>query len=289
MIMLSLTYIGVIRTKDLYNLARLRFVDTATANASWSITDLYQKIVNKCQSQVFSSSERGLTRRLIRRVRTLAEREFVGGRFLNPTAVRYDNQDISRYTVDKTCIFFSFPYFYIDKPEFRKHYRKKEDQHPPRTLLQSHYRLNKTIDRDEYQCISMLEKVNSAEQEKLEQGMPEWQKRKRRLCRRKTGDNLVYVPQLWGVIAGLGMWILRLSIYRLTAVDTLITYGPIDDAMLRGSAMKISDHIPRPDKHQLSLVRIRFTYQGRHEDLIWPIIQCDSWFVSKDTQLKGQV
>lgn len=262
----------------------MRFVQTPTANVSGSSTYLYQNIVNECQSQVFSSSERGLTRRLIRRVRTLAERDFVGGRFLTPTAIRYDNQDISRYTVDKTCIFFSFPYFYIDKPEFRKHYRKKDDQHPPRTLLQSHYRLNKTIDRDEYQCISMLEKVNSTEQ-----GKPEWQKRKRWVGRRKTDENLVYVPQLWGVIAGLGTWILRLSIYRLTAVDTLITYGPIDDAMLRGSAMKISNYIPRPDNYQLSLVRIRFTYQGRHEDLIWPIIQCDSWFVSKNTTLKGQV
>ena len=81
------------------------------------------------------------------------------------------------------------------------------------------------------------------------------------------------------------MWMLRLSIYQLTAVDTLITYGPIDDAMLRGSAMKITDYTPRPDKYQLSLVRIRFTYQGRHEDLIWPIIQCDSWFVSNETDL----
>ena len=135
----------------------------------------------------------------------------------------------------------------------------------------------------------MLEKVDSTEQEKIEQGMPEWQKRKRRVCRRKTGEDLVYVPQLWGVIAGLGMWILRPLVYWLTAVDTLITYGPIDDDMLRGSAMKISDHVPRPDNYQLSLVRIRFTYQGRDEDLIWPVIQCDSWFVSKEAEWKGRV
>ncbi len=76
--------------------------------------------------------------------------------------------------------------------------------------------------------------------------------------------------------------ILKLSTYQLTAVDTLITYGPIDEKMLRGSAMEITDYTPRPDK--LSLVRIRFTYQGRHEDLIWPIIQCDSWFVSNETE-----
>ena len=236
--------------------------------------------MNECQSQVFSGSERGLTRRLIQRVRTVAERDFVGGRFLTPTAIRYDNQDISRYTVDKTCIFFSFPYFNVNKPEFRKHFRKRENQHPPRTLLQSHYRLNKTTDRDEYQCISMLKNLNSTEQEK-----PEPEKRKRRGCRLQTITDLVYVPQLWGVIAGLGMWILRLSIYRLTAVDTLVTSGPIEDATLRGSAMKIAtDYTSRPDNYQLSLVRIRFTYQGRHEDLIWPIIQCDSWFVSNETE-----
>ena len=285
--MISLTYIEVIPTKNPYNLAHLRFVKTRHCHLSWSVTDLYQEIVNQCQSQVFSGNERGLTRRLIRRVRTLSERGFAGGRFLTPTAVRYDNQDISRYTVDKTCIFFSFPYFYIDGPEFRKYYKRMEDQHPPRTLLQSRYRLNKTKDRDAYQCISMLEKVNATKQGNLQQGEPEWQKRKRRVCRHKTVENLVYVPQFWGIIAGLGMWISRLSIYRLTPADTLITYGPINDAMLRGSAMKISNYTPRPDNYQLSLVRIRFTYQGRREDLIWPIIQCDSWFVSSETESKG--
>ena len=224
--------------------------------------------MNECHG-----SERGLTRRLIQRVRTVAERDFVGGRFLNATAIRYDNQDISRYTVDKTCIFFSFPYFNVAKPELRKHFRKREDQHPPRTLLQSHYRLNKTIERDKFQCISMLKEVKSTEE-----------KRKSRVGRPKMVKDLVYVPQLWGVIAGLGMSISRLSIYWLTAVDTLVTNGPIDDAMLRGSAMKIeTNYTPRPDNYQLSLVRIRFTYQGRHEDLIWPIIQCDSWFVSNGT------
>ena len=156
--------------------------------------------MNICQSQVFSGSERGLTRRLIQRVRADAERDFVGGRYLTPTAIRYDNQDISKYTVDRTCVFFSFPYFHVAKPEFRQHFRQKENRHPPRTLLQSHYRLNKTIDRDEYQCISLLEGVNSTEQQK-----PEQQKRKRLLCCSKTVEDLVYVPQLWGVIAGLGM------------------------------------------------------------------------------------
>ena len=126
----------------------------------------------------------------------------------------------------------------------------------------------------------MLKDVKSTKQEK-----PEGKKQKRRGCRPKTIKDLVYVPQLWGVIAGLGMWILRLSISLLTAIDTLITYGPIDHDMLRFSAMKI--YTPRPDDYQLSLVRIRFKYQGRPEDLIWPIIQCDSWFVSNETDLRG--
>ena len=235
--------------------------------------------MNECQSQVFSGKDRGPTGLLIQRVRTAAEKDFVGGRFLIPTSTRVDNQDLSRYTVDRTWVLFSFPHSYIAKAEFRQHFRQKENQHPPRTLLQSHYRLNKTIDRDEYQCISLLKEVNSTEQEE-----PEREKRKRRLCCPKAVEDLVYVPQLWGVIAGLGMCILRLLVYRLTAVDTFMTYGPIYDAMLRGPAMEITNYISRPDNYQLPLVRIRFTYQGRYEDLIWPILQCDSWFVSNETE-----
>lgn len=67
----------------------------------------------------------------------------------------------------------------------------------------------------------------------------------------------------------------------LTGQDTLISSGPIDEAALRSSAMNITESIPRPLGHTLSLVRILFKYQNRQEDLIYPVTQCNSWFVSK--------
>lgn len=127
-----------------------------------------------------------------------AEREFVGGRFLTPLALRYDNQDVSRYTVDKTCIFFSFPYFLVAEPGLRKHYERDDPRHPARTLLQSHYRLNKTIDRDKDQCISLLKRGTVATSINVSD------KGKQRRSRSAIKE-LVFVPQLWGIIDGLGM------------------------------------------------------------------------------------
>ena len=156
--------------------------------------------MHQCQSQGASKGQRGLTRRLLKRVRNVAERDFVGGRFLTPVALRYDNQDVSRYTVDKTCIFFSFPYFLVAKPGLRKHFDKDDSRHPPRTLLQSHYRLNRTVDRDEDQCISLLKAgalaslINAPYKPK-----PFWSS--------GTTDHLVFVPQFWGIIDGLGKYL----------------------------------------------------------------------------------
>ena len=159
---------------------------------------MQKKLVNECQFQTPAGGERGLTRRLIKRVRILAEREFVGGKFLTPLALRYDNQDVSRYTVDKTCIFFSFPYFLVAKPSLRKHFGKDDPQHPVRTLLQSHYRLNKTLDRDSDQSISLLKggtiatSINASDGGRQSQSM-------------LAVEDLVFVPQVWGIIDGLGM------------------------------------------------------------------------------------
>ena len=128
----------------------------------------------------------------------MAEREFVGGKFLTPLALRYDNQDVSRYTVDKTCIFFSFPYFLVAKPALRKYFAKEDPRHPVRTLLQSHYRFNKTLDRDSDQSISMLKgdtivnSINASEGGRNGQSM-------------LAVEDLVFVPQVWGIIDGLGM------------------------------------------------------------------------------------
>ena len=157
-----------------------------------------QEAIKECENQLLSKAEVDLTRRLLRRLRTVAERPFAGGRYLTPLALRYDSQDVSRYTVDKTCIFFSFPYLAMATPEFRKHFPKGHHEHPPRTLLQSHYRLNNTTERDQFQCIRLLKahEVRSyVKPSDGDDGSGIWGK--------KT-QQLLYVPQFWGIIIGLG-------------------------------------------------------------------------------------
>ena len=62
--------------------------------------------------------------------------------------------------------------------------------------------------------------------------------------------------------------------------DTLITSGPLDDRSLLGSAIRSENRKLPPAGCQLSLVRILFYCQSRLEDLIYPVSQCNSWFVS---------
>ena len=133
-------------------------------------------------------------------MRKIAERDFVGGRFLTNLALRYDNQDVSRYTVDKTCIFFSFPYFLVAKPGLRRHFDKNDQRHPTRTILQSRYRLNKTVDRDEDQCISLLGHGTTA-------SLINGPGKKKPFWSRRVIEDLVFVPQFWGIIDGLGVYI----------------------------------------------------------------------------------
>ena len=157
-----------------------------------------KEAIKECENQLLSKAEIDLTRRLLKRLRTVAERPFVGGRYLTPLTLRYDNQDVSRYTVDKTCIFFSFPYLAMATPDFRKHFSKGFHEHPPRTLLQSRYRLNNTTDRDHFQCISMLKgsevrtHVKTLDRDSNSDSLG------------KKTQQLLYVPQFWGIIIGLG-------------------------------------------------------------------------------------
>ena len=60
----------------------------------------------------------------------------------------------------------------------------------------------------------------------------------------------------------------------------MITSGPLNDRSLLGSAINIEARKPPPTVYQLSLIRILFYCQSRLEDLIYPISQCNSWFVS---------
>lgn len=138
----------------------------------------------------------------------------------------------------------------------RTYYARGDPLHPLRTILQSHYRLNKTVDRDEDQCITLVKDGT------LASSILASEKPKRFWSSREI-DDLIFVPQLWGIIDGL---------------DTLISSGPIEEGVLKNSTIAIDQSIPPPGGHTLSLVRILFQYQNRQEDLIYPVIQCDSWF-----------
>ena len=166
-----------------------------------TLANINKEAIKECENHLLSKGEVDLTHRLLTRLRTVAQKPFVGGSYLTPLALRYDNQDVSRYTVDKTCIFFSFPYLAMAAPDFRKHFPKGHHEHPPRTLLQSHYRLNNTTDRDLFQCIKLLKGHEVRAYVETLDGEDE----SRFLA--KKSQQLLYVPQFWGIIVGLGKFL----------------------------------------------------------------------------------
>lgn len=153
-------------------------------------------------------SEVGLTRRLLKRVRAQSQRPFVGGSFVTPSALRYDILNDSKYSADKCCIFINFPYFLVANPQARKLLAKGDPKNPMRTLLQSHYRLNETTERDKMQCIKML---NS---EKLKSCILSPSAETAHLTD-EFADHLIHVPQMWALILGLGT--IYLNIYSILA------------------------------------------------------------------------
>lgn len=162
-------------------------------------------MAEECKGTQLTQGEFGLTKKLLTTLGRISERQYVGGRYLVPLSLRYDNQDVSMYTTDKTCIFFSFPYLCLDPHGRPLYYKKEDNKHPPRTLLQSHYRLNRTDDRDASQCIRWLKssRVNDCiifhpdESDDISKLNPSTRPRRK-------PEPLFLVPQLWGVIVGLG-------------------------------------------------------------------------------------
>jgi hypothetical protein len=86
------------------------------------------------------------------------ERDFVGGKFLNPATTRYDGQ--SKNDDEIPCTFFNFPYFSLEKRHAKTNREAEVPgtsvEHPIRTLLQSRYRLEATDTRDLEQSITNL-------------------------------------------------------------------------------------------------------------------------------------
>lgn len=229
--------------------------------------DTLENIVTESRSQGLQNSEVGLTRRLLKRVRRRAERAFVGGSFLTPVAMRYDILDDSKYSVDKCCIFLGFPYFAVQKAKAKRAFTKGSQEHPTRTLLQSAYRLNDTLEQDKFQSIRMLK------QETLKSCIDATEDDKTHISRKVT-EELIHVPQLWALTLGL---------------DRLITTGPISDEALQGRSIKVKDVADIRQSQRCSLVRISFMNHGRVEDLTYPIEQCASWFglLNKHQQIRA--
>lgn len=213
-------------------------------------------------------SDIGLTRRLLKRVRLVSEREFVGGRFLSPRAFRYDMLDESRYGVDKCCIFLSFPYFAVQKPRESVRFKKGDERHPARTLLQSRYRLNETSEKDEAQCIRMLDT------DSLKSCIKNPFDAETSHLTGKTNDELIYVPQLWALIIGL---------------DHLVTAAPINDQALQGHAISITDDAVPNNSPRRVFVRISFMNHGMLDEVTYPLDQCTSWFglLNKHQQIRN--
>ena len=225
-----------------------------------------QDLVSSAKVQGLQDSEIGLTRRLLERVRKKAERSFVDGKFLAPLALRYDLLDHSKYSSDKSSIFVAFPYFALDKMRQKKTLIKERPDHPPRTLLQSRYRLNDTSEEDNSQCVRML-KPNV-----LRQCVTAPKDVTSQLSH-FANDQVFYVPQLWSLILGL---------------DRMITVGTISDTGLQGRSIQIDKPKPPAKSNQCSLIRVHFIVQGAQECLTFPREQCASWFglLNKHQQIR---
>ncbi|KAI9772350.1 MAG: hypothetical protein M1839_002486 [Geoglossum umbratile] len=117
--------------------------------------------------------EVSLAFRLIRKIRETREKEFIHGRYLEPTAVRYDGYDPGTDKHDGSVTFFCLPYFSLHNTSpYCSH--ESGAAHPARTLLQSYFRLESMEGRDALQAVRKLHL------------WPE--------------EKLVHVPQVWGLI-----------------------------------------------------------------------------------------
>ncbi|KAL9041594.1 MAG: hypothetical protein Q9180_001180 [Flavoplaca navasiana] len=215
-----------------------------------------EMLVSQLKSSGLQDSEVGLTKRLLKRVQLVTERAFVGGSFLSPTAIRYDMLNDSRYGGDKCCAFLNFPYLAVMRAQKTMAFGRGDSRHPTRTLLQSRYRLNETGDRDDSQCIRMLDARSLKSCIKDPRAGTTWPAG-------KDDDKLIYVPQLWALIMGR---------------DRMVTVGPLSDQALEGSTIELRDGTVTIASQRCTLVRISFLCRGIPEEVTYPLEQCASWF-----------
>ena len=208
------------------------------------------------------------------------ERSFTGGNYLRPVTLRYGIEYLGSATVDQACVFFSFPYLSLMKPQYGECSKDALD-HIPRTLLQSKYRLHDTKDRDKSQRISSLglsvlgkyitgsaadkqQAVNS-----LSPAKKAWSQTRRFLSRLIPGvssdafEERLHIPQLWGVLPG---------------SNNLITCGTSSVDSLCGEYLRLASGQENNLPQARSLLKLHFDRNGHSEELFYPIDHCSSWY-----------
>ena len=160
--------------------------------------------LTECQNTVVEHAGRyldtgikALTQRLLKRVWLSDERDFIGGKFLQPTAIRYDGQPKATSEEARPCTFFNFPYLSLDTHRRKtcmqgcnECYRTGSKGHPKRTLLQSRYRLESTAAKDESQSITALSRQDIAKCLKPSN-------KQVALSNSTNALPILHVPQLW--------------------------------------------------------------------------------------------
>lgn len=113
----------------------------------------------------------------MKKVRQEGEKHFIHGRFLEPMVLRYDGRDsISSDKPDKYAIFFCFPYLTLQATSTTM-WSNDGSLHQIMGLLQSHYHMEDTRDRDKQQII---QKAN------------------------KYRNDIIHVAHLWGLVLSSG-------------------------------------------------------------------------------------
>ena len=204
----------------------------------------------------------------------VAQSPFIGGSFLNPLALRYDILRDSRYSFNKSCLFLSFPYFAITKPRRNRNFQKGGEDHPMRTLLQTHYRLIDTTERDKLQIVKSLDGptlkqcINAPEQDV------------KHLLNDPVGE-VVHVPQMWALIlrSSRSRSISIYSVQYLRQQDKLATVGPINDLALQGPSITLKQDETCERTPRCSFVRISFLNDRNVEEITYSLDHCASWFV----------
>ncbi|KAL8889780.1 MAG: hypothetical protein Q9215_002968 [Flavoplaca cf. flavocitrina] len=229
--------------------------------------DELSNMVNSLEAAGLEKVLIGLSKRLLNKVRVVAERSLLNGSFLTPWAMRYDLRDSLWYKGSMCCIFVNFPYFAMGEERKQSMFEKGDDRHPIRTLLQSRYRLNETVDRDKLQCVrtisgSALKSCIRAPGKETEH------------LGRKANDELIYVPQMWTLIMG---------------PDHILTVGPSNDNVLQTSIPTPNENLNRNDARICAFVRISFVDGNIVEGITYPREQCASWFglLSKHQEIRN--